>query len=117
MPNKDQIFIKDLTVEMSAGIYDHEKAQKQRVIINVTMDVESNAGKMLNSIDDVVSYEGIVNSICKLCDKKHYDLLEELAEEIAVICNSKKQVIKTFVSLEKPDIVTNTKSVGVNIYR
>ncbi len=117
MASTDKIFINDLVIEMSAGIYDHEKVNKQRVIINITLDVESNAGKTLTSIDDVVSYEDIVNQVREIAVAKHYDLLEELAEKIAKICTSNKMVHKSTIRLEKPDIISDTKSVGIEIIR
>ncbi len=113
----DKIFIKDLIIEMSVGIYEHEKASKQRVIINIILDVESNAGKSLASIDDVVSYENIVNQIKDATTEKHYDLLEELAEKIAETCKNEDKVHKATISLEKPDIIYNTRSVGIEIIR
>ncbi len=117
MANIDRIFIKDLIIDMSIGIYEHEKAKKQRVIINITLDVESNAGKALTSIADVVSYEDIVNKVKKLATEKHYELLEEFAEKIANICNNNDKVLKTVICLEKPDIIDNAKSVGIEIIR
>ncbi len=117
MANIDKIFINNLIIEMSVGIYEHEKANKQRVIINITLDVESNAGRTLTSIDDVVSYENIVNKVKKLAAEKHYDLLEEFAEKIADICNSSDKVLKTIIRLEKPDIINDAKSVGIEITR
>ena len=113
----DKVFINDLIIEMSAGIYSHEKIQKQRVIINITLDVESNSGKELASIDDVVSYEDIINEVTKLAMQKHYELLEELAEKIALICTQKNKVNKAKISLEKPDIINNARSVGIEIIR
>ncbi len=117
MPNSDKIFINDLVIEMFAGIYDHEKANKQRVIINITLEVESNAGKGLTSIDDVVSYENIVNEVRRIATEKHYDLLEELAEKISSICTDNDKVTNANVRLEKPDIIDDVKSVGIEITR
>ncbi len=113
----DKIFIKDLVIEMFAGIYDHEKANKQHVIINITLDVESNKGKTLRSIDDVVSYEDITNKVISLTNEKHYELLEELAEKIAILCLNDKRVLSSTIKLEKPDIIADAQSVGIEIYR
>lgn len=115
--NRDQIFVKDLVVVMSAGIYDHEKNNPQRVIFNITLDVESNYGRKVGDIEDVVSYEDIVNDITSLCSAKHYDLLEELAERAADICLSYPRVLICSLTLEKPDIIKNTGSVGIKIMR
>ena len=117
MKNTDQILIKDLVVEMSAGIYDHEKINTQRVIINVTLDVQSNKGKTLNSINDVISYEVIANQIQELAQAQHYDFLEELAEKIAMLCLQKPKVHNAKIRVEKPDIIKNAGSVGVEIIR
>ncbi len=111
----DQVFINDLTLEMSAGIYDHEKENKQRVIINVTLDVQTNVNPQ--SIDDVVSYEHITNQIIALSEEKHYELLEEFAEHIAEKCLADRKVKTANIKVEKPDIIPNTKSVGIQISR
>ena len=120
MPNTkktDTVFIKDLVIEMSAGIYDHEKTNKQRVIINITLDVDCNADKNLSSIDDVVSYEDITNEVRNIALEKHYDLLEELAELIASSCLAHKHVHQAHIRIEKPDIIEDVLSVGIEITR
>ena len=116
-PSSDRVFIRDLILEMSAGIYDHEKANTQRVIVNITLDVESNFGRDLASIDNVVSYEDIVNAVSDTAQSKHYDLLEEFAENIAQMCLEDSRVSCVNIMLEKPDIIDKTKSVGVEITR
>ena len=115
--NLDYIFIRDLVVKMSAGIYEHEKQAKQRVIINIDLEVKSNITKNLNSISDVVSYEDITNEVINTANSKHYDLLEVFAEDIAQTCLAEEQVISARIRVEKPDIIENTKSVGVEIIR
>ncbi|MGH1378324.1 MAG: dihydroneopterin aldolase [Alphaproteobacteria bacterium] len=115
--NTDKVFIKDLTIEMSAGIYDFEKQAKQRVIINVTMDVACNYGKPLESINEVISYEDVVNDIKEISSAKHYDLLEELAEQIAAECLKQEKIKTVHITIEKPDIIKDTASVGIEITR
>lgn len=117
MPNIDKVFVRDLVVVMSAGIYDHEKADKQRVVINIMLDVESNHGRTLGDIYDVVSYEKITNETIALCHAKHYELLEELAELIAVSCLKTERVCMAQITIEKPDIIPDTHSVGIEITR
>ncbi|MBI1302159.1 MAG: FolB domain-containing protein [Alphaproteobacteria bacterium] len=117
LKNTDQVFIRDLTLEMSIGIYDHEKAKPQSVIINVVIDVESNLENPPSSINDVVSYENITNQIEDLAKSKHFDLVETFAEDIAKICLSERKAFSASIKIEKPDIIHNTKSVGVEIRR
>ncbi len=117
LDKNDRVIIRDLTLEMSAGIYTHEKQAKQRVIVNILLDVESNYGRALNSINNVVSYEHIVNAVTEVSEIKHYDLLEEFAEDAAVVCLENPLVLCAQITVEKPDIIESTKSVGVEIMR
>lgn len=113
----DYIFVRDLSIEMSAGIYDHEKSHKQRVIFYLRIGVQSNKDRDLSSIQDVASYEDVVNTIIKITNAKHYDLLEELAELIASNILAMQFVDNVQIVIEKPDIIKQTRSVGIEIFR
>ena len=116
-PEYDIVYIHDLCVNMYAGIYEFEKQKKQRVIINLEIEVETNKNKDIKNIDDILSYEIICNEITSVCQSKHYDLIEELAEDISVLCLQKKQAKSVTLIVNKPDIIENTKTVGVKIKR
>tara|TARA_R110001592_G_scaffold16881_8_gene71532 strand:+ start:3471 stop:3842 length:372 start_codon:yes stop_codon:yes gene_type:complete len=113
----DTVFIRDLTLNMSVGIYDNERQDKQRVVINIAMAVPSNEGKRLNSINDVVSYEHVVLRIKDIADEQHFDLLETFAERIAEACLLDKNVLSVSVKVEKPDIFQECGAVGIEIIR
>ena len=113
----DKVFIRDLTIEMFAGIYDFERENKQRVIINIHMYVQNNESEQLKDIDDVVSYEDVVNKVKDIANARHYDLLESFAEDIASLCLLNNKVRRVLVRAEKPDIIEETKTVGIEIIR
>ena len=116
--NWDKVIIRDLTLEMFAGIYEHEKAKSQRVVINIALDVHTNLNRTLEEIDQVVSYEDIIKKVEILAKERHYDLLESFAENIAMMCLKYDNKIKAAdVRIEKPDIIDNTVAVGVHILR
>lgn len=119
MPEQwDKITIRDLTLEMSVGIYAHERTKRQPVLVNVTLDVATNAAAPLEDITEVVSYEEIVQRIEALALKGHYDLLERFAEDIAQDCLSfDKKIQKAEIRVEKTDILKNTAALGVHILR
>lgn len=113
----DKVFIRDLTIEMFAGIYDFERENKQRVIVNIDMYVQNNESEQLKDIGDVVSYEDVVNKVKDIANARHYDLLENFAEDIASLCLSNNKVCRVLVRAEKPDIIEETKTVGIEIIR
>lgn len=113
----DCVFINDLTLQMSIGIYDHEKSAPQNVIINVKIYVKKQDGNIIENIENVVSYEIIALNIRDICNSRHFEFVEKLAEEISIMClqNALSQIVE--VEIEKPDIIKDTKSVGVKILR
>ncbi len=113
----DKVFIRDLCVNMYAGIYDFEKKAAQRVIINIEIDVLTNRNRQLSNIADVLSYEIICNEVIEICKERHYDLIETLAEDICTSCLKHQQAKSITLSIDKPDIIKNTKTVGIHIKR
>ena len=58
------VFVRDLVVACSIGVYDHEKDAPQRVRVNVDLGVrERDGGPLADSIEEVVCYEQIVNRV------------------------------------------------------
>lgn len=111
----DCVLVNDLTIPMSIGIYDHEKQTRQNVIINIKAYVTK--AKDVTNISEVASYEDMVNHVLGLSRSRHYDLVETFCEEIATIILAFKTVNAVQIRVEKPDIIKETKSVGVEILR
>lgn len=112
----DTILIKDLTLSMSIGVFDHEKTAKQRVIVDVEMLIEA-GGYDDNDLGSTVCYDTITKKIIALSQSRHYNLVETFAEEIAALCLENKRVQKVAVMAEKPDIMDGGTRVGVRIER
>lgn len=110
------VFVRDLELTMLIGIYDHEKAAPQRVIVNIDLSVEE-GGAHGDDIDHVVSYEIVVNKVEALIAEGHINLVETLCERIAELCLEDPRVAIARVRVEKPDIIKNARSVGVEIER
>lgn len=113
----DCVLINDLVIPMSVGIYDHEKTRQQNVVISVEVYVEKVRVIEDKTIDDVVSYEDIANQIRGLCQSRHFDLVEVLAEKIAQMCLENTLVHLVSIKVLKPDIIKDAGAVGVHILR
>ena len=111
-----KIFIKDLDLMMSIGILDEEKADKQRVIVNIEMDVEPNTHWQKDEIGDVVSYVDVIERVQMIASAGHTNLVETLAEKIAEAALSFPSVLSARVNVQKPDIIKNTQSVGAEVF-
>ena len=109
------VFVRDLEVMALIGIYDQEKVKPQRIVVNIDLSVKEGAGD--DDISHVVSYEIVVKKVEAIIAEGHVNLVETLCEKIAASCLTDKRVVAARVRVEKPDIITNARSVGVEIER
>jgi len=112
------VFVRDLELMCSIGIYDHEREAPQRVRINLDLAVyEGDASTLSDNIGNVVCYEEITTAVRAVCACDHTNLVETLAEEIAQVCLVHTQVRSARVRVEKLDVFEDAFSVGVEIER
>lgn len=111
------VFVRDFEVMARIGIYEHEKTTDQRIIVNIDLSVQEALGEMADDISHVVSYEIIAKKVEAILAEGHVNLVETLCEKIAQACLRDKRVLAARVRVEKPDIIPNARSVGVEIER
>ena len=112
---KRKVLISDLTLLMSIGIHDFEKIEKQEVKFNINIDINPSLAPIENKLNSIVNYETVVRDITRLTKRKHYELLETLAEDIFFELFKNINVQKIILKIEKTQIIKNTSSVGVEI--
>ncbi|MGQ0675623.1 MAG: dihydroneopterin aldolase [Rhodospirillales bacterium] len=112
-----RVFIRDLVLPASIGIYDHEKARRQRVRFNIELLARLPEGGPDDAVPrDVVSYELVVKRIRKLLAAGHVNLVETLAERVAELALKDRRVAAARVRVEKLDVYKGA-AVGVEIER
>ena len=111
------VFVRDLELMALIGIYGHEKTDPQRIIVNIDLSVKEGVGPKDDDISHVVSYEIVVKKVEAIIAEGHINLVETLCEKIAASCLTDKRVMAARVRVEKPDIIPNARSVGVEIER
>ena len=112
---KRKVLIRDLILKISVGIHGFEKKKKQRVKFNIEINADPNLVPNDNNLDSIINYEDVIKNIKKITDKKHYPLLETLAEKIFLKLFENRRVKKVKLRIEKLDILKSTSSVGVEI--
>jgi 7,8-dihydroneopterin aldolase/epimerase/oxygenase len=112
-----RVFVRDLEIMASVGVYEVEMRYEQRVIISVDLLVRDDYDGHSEKLTDVLDYSVVVGAIEALVQSRHFKLIETMAERIAEICLSDRRVVSTRVSLMKPDIIRSCKAVGIEIER
>ena len=112
---KRKILIKDLILKISVGIHGFEKKKKQRVKFNIDINTDPSLIPDDNNLDSIINYEDVIKNIEKITNKKHYPLLETLAEKIFLKLFENRKVKKVKLRIEKLDVLKSTSSVGIEI--
>jgi dihydroneopterin aldolase len=111
------VFVKDLKIDARLGIHQEERLRSQRIIVNIDLSVKEGSNPISDDIRNVVSYEIVVKKVERIVAEGHVNLVETLAELIARECLKDRRVMGARVRIEKPDIIANATSVGVEIER
>ena len=109
-----KVIVKDLILLISVGIHQFEKQKKQKVKFNLVITTDPN---LKSDIKSIVNYESVINDIKKITEKKHFELLENLSENIFDVIFKNKRIKKVKLQIEKLDIIKETKSVGIEVVK
>jgi FolB domain-containing protein len=113
----DVILIKDLLLRAIIGINPEERRNRQDVLINITLYVDTRAAGTSDAIEDAVNYRTITKRVIELVEASQFYLVEKLAAEIAAICLDDPRVERARVRVEKPGALRFARSVGLEIER
>ena len=113
----DKIYIEDLRVKATIGIFDWEKKIKQEVSISYEIPHDNKKAAAEDIIEATTDYKTITKTIIAFVEGNKFELVETFAEKIAemVIKDFKVEEIRLRVS--KPGVLRFSKDVGVIIER
>ena len=114
---KRKVIITDLVFNTLIGIHDFEKEKKQQIKFNIEIDINPLLKADENDLNSIINYESVINKIKLITKKKHYNVLETLAEDVFSNLFLSKNIIKIKLRIEKPEIIKNTSSVGIEIIK
>ncbi len=113
----DKIILKDLRVQGILGIYPQERQTPQEILINIIVYTAPSRAARTDDIADCVDYEALAKRVKAHAESVARFTVEALAEDIARLCLQEKRVRKVRVRVEKPQALSETASVGIEITR
>ena len=88
--------------------------KKQKVKFNIVITTNPD---LKSDIKSIVNYESVINGIKSITEKKHFELLESLSENIFDEIFKNKKIKKVKLKIEKLDIIKETESVGIEVVK
>ena len=114
-PALDRISIRDYIKEVEIGAFQVERDLTQRVKFNVVVEVSASTSSSSDDVDDILSYDMIIEAIDEQLNFERLNLLETLADRVSEQILSHQQAIRVFIRIEKLDRIPG--SLGVEIVR
>lgn len=112
---RDRISLRDHLVEADIGAFQQERGQKQRLRLNVVVEVRPVAEPLEDDVDRILSYDRITESIAAELAAERLNLLETLAERVADRILGEPAAMRVFLRIEKLDV--GPYALGVEIVR
>lgn len=113
----DRIEIRGLLVRTIIGIHEHERKDRQDVVIHVLAETDVRTGAKSDQLRDVTNYEAIARKIVAHVEGSTCSLIERVATEVCAIVLEDPRVERVRVTVEKPAALRYAKSVAVTIER
>jgi dihydroneopterin aldolase/D-erythro-7,8-dihydroneopterin triphosphate epimerase len=113
----DRIFIRDLLIRCVIGVDEHERQEKQDVVVQITLHLDLRKAGRTDELMDSVDYSALKKQILRAAENSEYRLIEALAQRIAEECLKEGPVTCAEVMVEKPGALRFARTVGVQIVR
>ena len=113
----DTVFIQELKLAATIGVWEWEQKIKQRLIVDLEVGTDIRMPAERDDLNDAVSYKDIAASVTNFVENSDFKLIETLAEKIAELVLGKFSVDWCKVTVNKPRAVENSRNVGVTIVR
>ena len=99
-------------VEAGIGVYDHEHGRLQRLVIDVTLELEP---RPIERLADTIDYETVANAARAIAEAGHVGLVETFAERLAAACLNDGRVRRCAVRIEKPSALDGAAAAGCEV--
>lgn len=111
-----RIIVRDLSLSCRIGVTDEERARRQRIRLNLTVEVVPDPPSE-DRIAEVVHYGHLVDRVRRTCLQANVQLLETLAEQVAANCFFDPRILSVRVRVEKLDRYADVGGIGIELER
>lgn len=113
----DIVFIEQLSVITTIGVYDWEQTIQQKLVFDVEMAWDNRQAAASDDVNDCLSYADVSEAIIDHVANGKFALVERVAEEVASLLLARFNSTWVRIKLSKPGAVAHAAQVGVIIQR
>jgi len=113
----DIVFIEQLSVITTIGVYDWEQTIEQKLVFDIEIGWDNRKSAKSDDVNDCLSYADISETVIAHVEGQRFALVERVAEEVAELLLKKFNSPWVRIKLSKPGAVARAANVGVIIER
>uniref|UniRef100_UPI003F5811A8 dihydroneopterin aldolase n=1 Tax=Vibrio cholerae TaxID=666 RepID=UPI003F5811A8 len=113
----DKVFIEQLEVITTIGVYDWNSRLSRNWCSNLEMAHDNRAAGKSDDVADALDYAQVSQAVLEHIEQGRFLLVERVAEEVAKLIMTRFAVPWVRIRLTKPGAVPQAKGVGVIIER
>ncbi len=110
------IRIVDLKVRTIIGVHAWERANKQELLLNITLEYDAAQACQSDKLSDALNYEAVAIRVMKLVERSRYLLLEKLTARVLQAIMADKRVEGAFVRIDKPQAIPQARYVSFELF-
>lgn len=111
----DRINVTGLEVFAHHGVYEHERSEGQRFVIDASIAVDLRQAGVSDDLSNTVHYGELVAAIKDAAENDPVDLIESLAERIAAVVLDFPGVRETQITVHKPEAPIDARFSDVSV--
>lgn len=113
----DIVFIEQLSIITTIGVYDWEQDIEQKLVLDIEMGWDNKRASMSDNVEYCLDYAQVSNAIINHVGRNKFGLVERVAEEVAQLLLNQFQCPWVRIKVAKPGAVARALQVGVIIER
>ncbi|WP_434527144.1 bifunctional dihydroneopterin aldolase/7,8-dihydroneopterin epimerase [Photorhabdus asymbiotica] len=113
----DIVFIEELVVITTIGVYDWEQTIKQKLVFDIEIGWDNKRASSSDDVEYCLDYAKVSEAVINHVENQNFALVERVAEEVADLLLNRFNSPWIRIKVSKPGAVAQARQVGVIIER
>lgn len=113
----DKLFLNNLEFDVIIGVYEAERQQKQRIILDLELAIDTRLAAESDQLENTLDYDLVVKALTELIASSQYYLIEALSYQIADLLLNDFKLPWVRICLKKPEALAGSAGVELLIER
>jgi 7,8-dihydroneopterin aldolase/epimerase/oxygenase len=111
------VYVHDLLVDASIGAYHVERGRRQKIVVNIAVQVRAPRRPINDELVNVLDYSVLRQAALEIAGGPHVHLQETICESLADFCLALPDTLAAYVRVGKLEAFADCTAVGCELLR